>query len=207
LYPDVQNLRLQITALEREIAAAPAPAPGGSPDPQRAPLGPAEMNLVVARIQQTLAETVAELKTLKEEERRLRAAIAANEQRVANAPRREQELQELSRDYLTTQQLHKSLTSRYEEAQLAEDMEQRQKGEQSRVLDPAVPPPEPAAPQRLRLLAMALALSVGLALGLVLVAEQIDTSFYTLDELRAFTPAPVLVSIPRLVTETDRRRR
>ena len=99
------------------------------------------------------------------------------------------------------------MTSRFEEAQLAENMEQRQKGEQFRVLDPAVPSAEPAAPQRLRLLAMALALSVALAGGLVLLTEQLDTSFYTLDELRAFTPAPVLASIPRLVTEDDRRRR
>jgi polysaccharide biosynthesis transport protein len=210
-HPDVQHLRTQIAALERELAEAPAPAPDRPPDGPgavtAAPLGPAEMNPLMLRLRQTLGETGAELRALKEEERRLRAAIASNEQRVANAPRREQELQELSRDYLTTQTLHKTLTGRFEEAQLAENMEQRQKGEQFRVLDPAVPSAEPAAPQRLRLLAMALALSVGLAGGLVLLIEQLDTSFYTLDELRAFTPAPVLVSIPRLVTEDDRRRR
>src|SRR5262249_26804445 len=128
LYPDVQNLRLQIGALEREIAQAPAPAAGVPPDSKgvgTAPLAPAAVTPVGARPRQTRAEPAAELKAPKEGERRLRDTIAANEQRVANAPRREQELQELSRDYLTTRELHKTLTGRYEEAQLAENMEQR----------------------------------------------------------------------------------
>ena len=209
-YPDVQHAKAQIAALEREIAAVPAPAPDRPPDRPGVgpvPAGPAGTNPFVVKIRQAIGEADAELKILKDDERRLRAAIVTYEQRVANAPRREQELQELSRDYVTTKELHSTLTSRYEEAQLAENMEQRQKGEQFRVLDPAVASPKPAAPQRLRLLGMALALSLGLALGLVFLAEQLDTSFHTIDELRAFTPAPVLASIPRLVSEGDRRRR
>ena len=86
-------------------------------------------------------------------------------------------------------------------------MEQRQKGEQFRVLDPAVPNAEPAAPNRLVLLLMTVAGSLGLAVGAVLLAEHIDTSFHSTDELRAFTSMPVLVSIPRIVTEADRRHR
>jgi hypothetical protein len=205
-YPDVQQARAKIAALEREIANGPAPPPAGSsakPGPARtAPTNPLE-----AKIRQSIAEAEGELKAEKDDERRLRAAIARYEERVANAPRREQELQELSRDYLNTKDVFKTLSTRYDEAQLAESMEQRQKGEQFRVLNPAVPSSEPAQPQRFRLLAMALVLSLALAAGLALLAEQLDTSFHTIDELRAFTPAPVLASIPRLVSEGDRRRR
>ena len=207
-YPDVQHAKAQIAGLEREIAATPAPdRPPDRVGAGAAPASPVGTNPLAVKIRQAIGEADAELSVLKDDERRLRAAIATHEQRVANAPRRDQELQELSRDYITTKELHKTLTSRYEEAQLAESMEQRQKGEQFRVLEPAVASPKPAAPQRLRLLGMALAVSLGLALGLVFLAEQLDTSFHTLDELRAFTPAPVLASIPRLVSEGDRRRR
>src|SRR5207247_7188281 len=66
---------------------------------------------------------------------------------------------------------------------------------------------EPAAPNRFRLLLMALMGSLGLAGGAVVLAERVDTSFHTVDDLRAFSPVPVLVSIPRIVTRTDRRRR
>ena len=48
---------------------------------------------------------------------------------------------------------------------------------------------------------------LGLAVGLVILAEQVDSSFHTLDDLRAITSLPVLVSIPRIVTEADVRRR
>jgi hypothetical protein len=54
---------------------------------------------------------------------------------------------------------------------------------------------------------MTLAGAIGLAIAVVLAAEQLDTSFHSLDELRAFSKAPVLVSIPRIVTPKDSRRR
>src|SRR5262249_14394094 len=146
-YPDVQYVKTQIAAVEREIAEKPARAAERTPD-REPPGGDASgsfaSNLLGVRIRQSLTETNGELKTLKDDERRLRAAIASYEQRVTNAPRREQEMQQLSRDYLTTKDLHSTLTRRYEEAQIAEHMEQRQKGEQFRILDPAVPSLEPA---------------------------------------------------------------
>jgi hypothetical protein len=39
--------------------------------------------------------------------------------------------------------------------------------------------------------------------------EQMDTSFHTVENLRTFSPIPVLVSLPRIVTKADtwRRRR
>jgi hypothetical protein len=54
---------------------------------------------------------------------------------------------------------------------------------------------------------MTLGAAIGLAVAAVLLAEQLDTSFHTLDDLRAFSKAPVLVSIPRIVTPNDSRRR
>ncbi|MCZ7625415.1 MAG: hypothetical protein M5R38_05885 [Candidatus Methylomirabilis sp.] len=82
-------------------------------------------------------------------------------------------------------------------------MEQRQKGELFRVLDPATPSERPVAPDRLRLILMGLVLSVGLAVGVVMAVEQLDTSFHTVDDLRGFTTVPVLVSIPPLITAAD----
>jgi hypothetical protein len=131
--------------------------------------------------------------------------MAAYQIRLENTPKREQEFQELSRDYESTKQLYESLGKRHEEAQLAESMEQRQKGEQFRILDPAVPSHIPAAPKHLRLLAMSLVLCLGLAGGALMLAEMLDTSFHSADELRAFSSVPVLVSVPRIVTEADRQ--
>src|SRR5262249_41129313 len=151
-----------------------------------------------------LADVEAELNVLKSEEKRLRSAVAAYLGRVENSPQREQEFKELSRDYESTKELYATLSKRFEEAQLAESMEQRQKGEQFRVLDSAVPSSTPAAPNRPRLMLMGLMLSLGLAVAAVVAAEQIKPAFHTVDDLRTFTAVPVLVSIPTIVIPEDR---
>jgi polysaccharide chain length determinant protein (PEP-CTERM system associated) len=195
-HPTVTRIRAEIAATEREPADATS---------DRAVAG-ASSSPYVFRLRETLSSADSEAKVLKSEERRLRAAIDAYQARVENTPRREQEFQEVSRDYDTTKLHYESLVKRHEEAQLAESMEQRQKGEQFRILDPAVPSVVPAAPNRLRLLLMTLAMSAGIAAGALMLAEMLDTSFHSAAELRAFTTVPVLVSISRIIGESDRRR-
>lgn len=199
-YPDVIQKKSEIAALERELAE---PKSDREPPKNEAP---AESSFVY-QFKQAISELDAQIKVLKTEEQALRRDIAAYQRRVENAPRREQEFQELSRDYTTTRDLYHSLLRRYDEAQLAESLEQRQKGEQFRILDPAKAATTPAAPNRLRLMIMGLMLSLGLAAGAVMLTEQLDTSFHAVDDLRAFSKVPVLVSIPRIVTAADARRR
>ncbi|MEA2626527.1 MAG: protein tyrosine kinase modulator, partial [Candidatus Binatota bacterium] len=133
-------------------------------------------------------------------------SIAEYQRRVENAPRREQEFQALSRDYETTKDSYRSLLKRYKEAQLAESLEERQKGEQFRILDPAMLPERPTAPNRPRMIVMALLLALAVAAGAALAAERFDSSFHTVEDLRGFSKIPVLVSIPRIVIASDTRR-
>jgi succinoglycan biosynthesis transport protein ExoP len=204
-YPDVVALAAEVTALEREVADVQAHEPNGKENLAVRPA--AQRTPYVLRLEEALSEAEAEIKILKSEDKRLGAGIASYQARVENVPRREQEFRELSRDYESTREHYHSLLKRHEEAQLAESMEQRQKGEQFRVLDPAVPSPRPAAPNRVQLLVMAVMGSLGLVAGAVALAEKVDSSFHTVDELRAFSEVPVLVSIPRIVTKIDRRLR
>jgi hypothetical protein len=85
-------------------------------------------------------------------------------------------------------------------------MEQRQKGEQFRVVEPAIASQLPAAPNRPRLLALSVALSAGFAVGLVMLVELLNTSFHSAAELGGFGGIPWLARIPRIVTEADARR-
>ena len=195
-HPTVMRLRREIQALER-APDEPAAKDAGSALPATP---------YTLRLKEALQSTEADIRVLKGEEQRLRTGIAAYQARVENTPRREQEFQEVSRDYDTTKQNYESLAKRHEAAQVAESMEQRQKGEQFRILDPAVPSQTPAAPNRLKLLVVSLVLSLGLAGGALMVAEALDTSFHSVNELREFSSVPVLVSISRIVTDADRRR-
>lgn len=193
-YPDVAKTKADIAALERQLAQMP-------------PRSKSEESDLVGRRQSTLSEIEAELKGLKEEEQRLQQTIAVYQRRVENAPRSEQELKAITRDYDATKELYLSMRKRQEDAQLAETMEQRQKGELFRILDPALPPQSPVAPNRLVLALMGLMASIGVGAAAAVLAERFDTSFHTTEDLRAFTRVPVLASIPCIVTAGDTARR
>ena len=197
-HPSITRLNAEIAAIEQALAEAKS---GDKTDSAGLSASP-----YVLRLRETLQGAESDLKVLKTEEQRLRAAIAGYQMRLENTPKREQEYLEVSRDYETTKELYASLGKRFEAAQLAESMEQRQKGEQFRILDPAVPSNVPAAPNRLRLFLLSLVLSLGLAGGVLMLAEMLDTSFHSSDEIRHFTIVPVLVSLPKIVTDADRQR-
>jgi polysaccharide chain length determinant protein (PEP-CTERM system associated) len=206
-YPDVVRLKAEIAKLESQLNAVsrrrpPAESASVEPEPDAPIVDPH-----VTQMQQALNQLNLEIKALVDEEAHLRTVMGTYQTRVDNTPRRDLEYQELSRDYDSTKELYRTLLKRYEEAQLSESLEQRQKGEQFRILEPAELPTEPVTPNRRRFLALAVALSLAVAVGLVVLAEQLDTSFHTIDDLRALTPVPVLVSIPRIVTENDVHRR
>jgi len=65
----------------------------------------------------------------------------------------------------------------------------------------------PVAPNVLWLLAMSVAGSVAFALAVVVGAEKLDTSFHSVDELRAFAAAPTLAVIRRIPTRAETRRK
>jgi protein tyrosine kinase modulator len=192
-YPDVIRVKSEIAAVERRLAEEP-PEPGSERKPGAA---------AVARTKDPVAEIDRELRSLKDEEQSLRQAIAVNEQRAENAPGRLQEYQQQSRDYTALKDQYQVLVKRYEDAQMAESMEQRNKAEEFRILDPALPAKGPIAPNRLRLGLLSVLVSLGMAAGAVLLAERLDGSFHSIDELRAFSKVPVLAGIPLLVTEGD----
>ncbi len=199
-YPDVMRLREEIAKLEERAAASDGERAGAG-----ARTGPADPTL--RRLRESLDRSERSLKGLQEEERMLHRSIDDYQRRVESAPQREQELRELSRDEQSTKDLYESLLKRYDDARIAESMEQRREGEQFRMLDEAVVPEVPAGPNRRALIVAGLALSLGLAAAAVAAAEQFDTSFHTIGDLRSFTRVPVLVGIPRIVTDGDLRRR
>ena len=185
-YPEVIQIKAQISELERKRVNE------SSSQTSRLP-----------RLTETVRSTEGELSALQREEQMLRTQIATYDQRLQLAPKHEQELEKLESDYKTAKATYDSLQSRYEEAQLADSLEQTKKGESFRVLDTAIAPTQPAAPNRFRLLLMALGFALGSAVGVMLLAEHRDTSFHSIGELRQFTSIPVLASIPYLKVQTN----
>jgi polysaccharide chain length determinant protein (PEP-CTERM system associated) len=201
-YPDVVQLNREIGRLEGLLARSRR-GPLDSESLAAATAGTTEggsMDYAAA-----MQQVTGELRGLEAEEKNLREAFAQYQARVENTPKREEELQGLLRDYETTQEVYRSLLKRYEEARLSQHLEDLQKGEQFKILDPALVPQRPAAPKRPRLLLVCLALALGVAGGAVFLMDRLDTSFHSVDQLRAAYRVPVLVSIHRILTPADRR--
>ena len=195
-YPDVIQTEAEITALTRELAEAKAKETPEQPAPATV------SNPVASPLRGALTEAETELKVLKAEETRLRASIATYQQRIEKIPEREQEFKELARDHEATRDVYQSLMKRHGDAQIAESMEQRQKSEQFRIIEPAGVPSRPVS-NSLKLFLIVFVVASDLAAGAVILAEKFDSSFHTIEQVRARTSLPVLVSIPRIVSNAD----
>ena len=210
-YPDVVQLKEQIRVLEAKVEAekqAAAALPKAVAGPKRVgrDLRVPPENAYVASLMTQLDQATVEAKTSAEEIRGINGQIAVYTRRLENTPKHEQELAILTRDYDTSKELFKSLLTKRGEADMASELELRQKGENFRVIEPARLPERPAGPNRFRLLLVGLALAIGASGAAVVLAEQVDTSFRRVDEIRSTLPLPVLSAIPRITTEQDRAR-
>jgi polysaccharide chain length determinant protein (PEP-CTERM system associated) len=210
-YPDVIQMKEQIRLLERRVsdekaaaAAAPKKAASAPASRRSRDLSLAGQNPYALSLMQQLDQANVEAKASADEVGSLKNQLAVYQRRLEMTPKREQELALITRDYETTREMFRSLLAKRGEADVAASLEQRQKGDTFRVIEPATLPERPMGPNRVRLLLVGVALALGAAGVAVILAEQVDTSYRRADEVRATTAVPVLSTIPRIVTEADR---
>jgi uncharacterized protein involved in exopolysaccharide biosynthesis len=156
-------------------------------------------------LKEELESVELQLRRILEEEKKLKERIAEYQQRVEMAPKREQELISLTRDYNNMQGLYQSLQMKKMEAEQAKTLEQRQKGEQFRVLDPAYFPMKPYKPDVRKLLLLSVALGLGTGCGLAFLLEYMDRSIKDPEDLEALTGMPVLAVIPRIEDSEEKK--
>jgi polysaccharide chain length determinant protein (PEP-CTERM system associated) len=209
-YPDVIHLKEQIRVLERRVAdeekkTAAATRKSGPPTQGATrDLRLAVQNPYVLSLMQQLDQAAVESKATADEIAGLNRQINVYTRRLEMTPKREQELALITRDYETTRDMFRTLLAKHGEADIAAQLEQRQKGEHFRVIEPAALPERPTGPNRVRLLLVGLALALGTAGVAVVLAEQVDTSYRRAEEVRTTAGVPVFSTIPRIVTEADR---
>jgi len=125
----------------------------------------------------------------------LRGQIEHYQKRVEETPKREQELLSLKRDYENIKGTYNSVLARKLEADIALNMEKKQKGEQFRVLDP--PGVEEAGLPNLKVLFLACIMAgLGIGAGIVFLYEFFDSSVKKPDAFQARLSLPVLAVIP-----------
>jgi polysaccharide biosynthesis transport protein len=210
VHPDVQRVRAQIAAEEATAALSPPavaqvsdtpepvsePAPAAETKRDKGPPPVTHNPVLEAQIESLDAEISKD----REEQNRLSASVADYQAKVEAVPVREQEIADLQRDYEMSKTHYAQLLDKQLSAEMATELEIRQKGEKFTVLDPAVPADRPSAPNR-KLIDSAGALA-GLCLGLLaaLGTEWFGTTIIDVNEV---TATPVLEVIPVIKTSRD----
>jgi uncharacterized protein involved in exopolysaccharide biosynthesis len=147
-----------------------------------------------------------EKKNLVEQQRKIEAERDIYRKRVEDAPRIEQMLADLTRDYDEVDKNYSNLLDKRFKANLSENLEIAQKGEQFTILDRAQLPDKPFKPQTVKVLFMGLCLALSGGLGLAFLREYYDPSFFSTKELESTLQLPVLASIQVILTDQDHKR-
>jgi uncharacterized protein involved in exopolysaccharide biosynthesis len=138
------------------------------------------------------------MKRLQQEDSKIKVRIAGFQTRIENTPIRELAMANLARDYQNTKEAYETLLKKSQEAQQAENLERRQKGEQFKVIDPARIPEKPMQGKVLKILLFGLLAGMGSGLGMAFVREQMDRSFRDAEDLEATMEFKVLANIPKI---------
>ena len=190
-HPDVVRVESEIALLADQIDEV-----GEEGD---APKSFGEQN---ARSEQGRAELRAT--AANEDIERLRETIARLEERLAATPAVAERLDALSRRYAHLYTSYQDFSARLQQAGVQADLERRQLGEKFRILESAQIAPEASSPNRLMLLSLGALLGIAMGAGIGLLAELTDSSLHTTNELQTALGIPVLVSVPRIMLESDR---
>jgi polysaccharide biosynthesis transport protein len=190
-HPDVIRLREELATAEKAAAAERArPAADrmagltANPDYRQQLKDRETAKMRIAELQRQSAE--------------IRTQIGAYQSRVEAAPRVEQQMVTLQREYDLERTAYGDLTQKKQAALLNEEIQRKQGGEQFAVLVPAARPTEPFKPKPIRVLLMALA--AGFVVGGAGAAgrEYLDRSVHDARGLRDAFELPVLAEIPRI---------
>ncbi len=149
------------------------------------------------RVDEGLARIDGEVKEHRAQVAALRRDIDRYAQRAEVAPQWGQELAALTRDYDTLRAKYVTTVSRRADAASAEELLNADGAGLFRVVEPAVVPAHPSAPDRSRLALLSLLAAVALALGAVTVKEWADSSLRGPEDA-ASHGVPVLAAIPRI---------
>jgi polysaccharide chain length determinant protein (PEP-CTERM system associated) len=205
-HPDVKRTQRTIEelrlAVEGEAARRPISpgAPRGNSDARPDPRA-----LRVAELRQELNQVQTAIKQREGELARLRAVMGQYESRVQSSPALENEMMQIERNYATYRKQYDDLLVKSNSAEMSAGVEQRQIGEQFRVLDAARMPERAFSPNRYQIVVMGLFAGLALGVGIIGLLEFRDASFHTVDDVVTVLALPVVAAIPLIQTKAERQ--
>ncbi len=190
----IEQEKLEKTAKEKMDVATSEPEAAHVSSAGNNALFQHEMNL--RQLENEIANIQANILQIKK-------AMQVYQKRVEDTPKREQELQSIQRDYNNIRDSYNSLLARRLEAELAVNMEKKQKGEQFRIIDYARLPEKPISPDVRKFFMFSLAIGLGIGGGIVFLLEFLNPAIRSEDQIETEIGLPILASIPPMPQPGD----
>jgi polysaccharide biosynthesis transport protein len=208
-YPGVVRLKDKIATaekLQKQMEDQIAANQKASKDTHAgADVPPGAMPPTMMQIQSQLQANQLEIQNYEQREKSIESQIADYRTRLNLTPQTEQELADVSRGYEESMSNYNSLLQKQMQSQLATSLEQRQQGEQFRILDPPSLPVRPMSPKHLMISIVGLIFGAVLGLGLAALVELADVRVWQAKDLEGAIPSRVLVAVPHLNTPREER--
>jgi succinoglycan biosynthesis transport protein ExoP len=204
-HPDVRKTQAEIDRL-RAKAGEETQASPASPVQRPAVVTPRERRqnpVLEAQIEKLDEEIQEQTKALQP----LQTRMEFHESKLQQIPVFEQQIARLQQDYEILKVQYTGLLDKEKAAEISHALEVHQKGEKFEILDAAVTPEKPAAPNRLLLSLAGLLGGLLAGISLAAIAEMNDESVRTEGEASRIFGKAVLAGVPQIISSRERRAR
>ena len=202
-FPDVRKAQADLDRLKKKEAAKKTQAPAPALVEPLVPTGNRRNPVIEAQIQK-LDQEITDQTNLQGP---LQQQIDFHVSKLERVPIFEQQIAGLMRDYDSLRSHYQSLLDKKLSAQMASELEARQKGERFVILDPAPIPNQPSGPNRVIIGFAGLLLGLIGGVGSAIAIEMTDASVRSEHEAAELLGIPVLVGIPQMYTAAQMRSR
>ncbi|MFN0185518.1 MAG: XrtA system polysaccharide chain length determinant [Aquabacterium sp.] len=190
-HPDVIHARQVVTRLEQERRQA---AERRASEGERT-RGNAATSPVFQRIRISLAESEAQVASLKSQLAAKSGQLDEARSRAGRVPQVEAELAQLNRDYEVVRRTYDQLVARRESASLGVKLDESSQLADFRVIEPARVTPTPVFPSRLHLGLIGLVASIGIGVAVALGLEKMHPTVRGVRMLEQLSGRPVLGTV------------
>jgi len=192
----------EVKSVEKQIADLQAAPQALAPVVQH-PASPEKMRYI--QLKADLSSIDPTIASYKQDRDRLTAQMHQNEIQLESAPAYSTTISQRMRDVATIRNRYEAALAEQQKAQLNHREVKSDQGLAYQILEAAALPTQPDSPRSDRILLVVLAASLGLGLALVFLAEYMDSSFESVEQLEASTALPVLSGVPVIPTRPRRR--
>lgn len=199
-HPDVLKLKREIDVLSKEVDQQLYRSIEMAEMKDEQPDNPLYINLMMQ-----IEAIDSQIKGLLEEKKLIEADIEEYQKKIGQSPLVEREYSELTRDYASAKRKYNELLNKLLEAQMAQGLEESQRGERFSITSLGIVPDKPIKPNRIAIILLGCMLGVTIGSGLAALMEATDSTIKTADELNLLSGVSVFSIIPAIETEKEAR--